>query len=198
MTSPRASAHPDAATLAGYIDRRLGGPEQRAVAEHLIACAACRAGVADVSRVTRAEGARKRAIAGAVAVTGAAAVLALAVLPREVRVPAATGSAPIERAAEAGGPASIRVWSPAAAAGPSVGPASRFAWSPVRAGAQYHLSLTDAAGDEIWTMSTADTAVAFPASIELRRGQEYFWVVDALLPDGSVASSGIRQFRRGP
>ena len=189
MSQSRAGAHPDAATLAGYIDRRLAEADRGVVAEHLIGCVACRGSVADVSRITRAEAARRRAFTGGAMVLGAAAVLLLAVLPRDAGSPPST---PVERVGGAEAIPAILVRSPDARS------TAAFAWSPIAPGAQYRLSLTDAAGEEVWTASTSDTTAALPASVALVRGDDYFWVVDALLPDGGTATSGIRQLPRGP
>jgi hypothetical protein len=198
VTSPRDAVHPDAVTLAGYIDRRLPEGERRGVAEHLISCGACRESVMDVSRVTRAERTRRRAIGGATAVTGIAAALVLLALPRNPPV-AASGSfvLPVERAAPIGTLASIRVWGPDTLPGARVAPVT-FAWAPIATGAQYRLSLTDASGEERWTASTSDTSVISPTTIDLAPDATYYWVVDALLPDGATASSGIRRLPRSP
>ena len=179
--------HPDAATLAAYLDRRLPEEDARGVAEHLIACAACRGGLTDVARVTRIERRRKQAVAGVSVLGGLAAVLVLVALPRDAVAPGAP-AAPAERAGEGGGAPAILVWSGTSA--------SALAWSPVAEGAQYRVTLTDAAGAEIWAASTADTLVALPATLELVAGRDYFWVVDALLPDGATATSGTRRLTR--
>lgn len=189
MTVARAGSHPDAATLAGYIDRRLADADRGAVAEHLIGCVSCRTSVADVSRVTRAESARRRILAGSVTLVGAAAVLVLLALPRDAAVPPA---GPVERASGPQAPPAMLVW------GPAGGSHAIFAWSPVAPGAQYRVSLTDASGEEVWAVSTPDTTATLPASVVLPPGGTYFWVVDALLPDGATASSGIRELSRGP
>ena len=189
MTPSLPGAHPDAVTLAEYIDRRLAEADRGAVAEHLIGCVSCRSNVADVSRVTGAEALRRRALAGATMVMGAAAVLLFVVVPRDATVPPFE---PVERFGGAGAIPAILVWSPDARS------TAAFAWSPIAPGAQYRLSLTDAAGDEVWTVSTPDTTATRPASVVLARGADYFWVVDALLPDGGTATSGIRQLPRGP
>ncbi len=189
MSLPRAGAHPNAATLAGYIDRRLTEADRGAVAEHLIACVSCRTSVADVSRVTRAEAARRWTLTGAAVMLGTAAILLLVIVPRDAGAPP---SAPVERAGGSAALPAIRVWSPGS------GSTTAFAWSPVAPGAQYRIAVTDAAGEEIWTVSTSDTTATLPASDLLVQAGDYFWVVDALLPDGATASSGIRQLPRGP
>lgn len=198
MTSPRDAVHPDAVTLAGYIDRRLPEGERRGVAEHLISCEACRASVMDVSRVTRAESSRKRTIGGATAITGIAAALVLLALPRDAPVAASGSVAPAaERAAAVTTIASIHVWGPDTLPGVRVGSVT-FAWAPITSGAQYRLSLTDASGEERWAASTSDTSATPPDTIDLAPDATYYWVVDALLPDGATASSGIRRLPRAP
>ena len=186
MTQSPLAAHPDAATLAAYLDRRLPDADARGVAEHLIACASCREGLSDVSRVTRGERRRKQVVGGVTALGGLAAVLVLVALPRDAAVPTPP-AAPAERAGEAAGVPAIRAWS---------GTPSALAWSPVAEGAQYRVTLTDAAGDEVWAASTSDTLAPLPAGLELAAGRDYFWVVDALLPDGATATSGTRRLTR--
>ena len=183
-------AHPDTAALAAYLDRRLPEAEARAVAEHLITCATCRGGASDVARVTRAEQRRKRAIAGVSALGGIAAVVVLVALPRGAGAPAprAAPAVPVERAGEAGSVSAIRVWSGITA--------STLAWSPVAAAAQYRVTLTDAVGDEVFSAATADTVMPLPASLALAPGRDYFWVVDAIQPDGATATSGTRRITR--
>jgi hypothetical protein len=187
VTQSPLAAHPDAATLAAYLDRRLPDADARGVAEHLIACLSCREGLTDVARVTRGERRRKQVVGGVTALGGLAAILVLVALPRDAAVPTPP-AAPAERAGEAAGVPAIRVWSGASA--------SALAWSPVAAVAQYRVTLTDAAGDEVWAASTSDTVAPLPPGLELAAGRDYFWVVDALLPDGATATSGTRRLTR--
>jgi hypothetical protein len=186
VTQSALTAHPDAATLAAYLDRRLPDAEARGVAEHLISCASCREGVTDVARVTRGERRRKQVVGAVTALGGLAAVLVLVALPRDAATPPPP-AALAERAGEGAGVAEILAWS---------GTSSALAWSPIAAGAQYRVTLTDAAGDEVWAASTTDTLTPLPAGLELAAGRDYFWVVDALLPDGATATSGTRRLTR--
>jgi anti-sigma factor RsiW len=199
VNTPRSASHPDAVTLAAYIDRRLPDEARRMVAEHLIGCLACRDSVSGVSRVTGVEARRRRTIAAVTAVSGLAAVLVLAALPDGDAVQAPRGRA-IERDASAGTSASIRAWTPVPMVPGARSPtgSTLLAWSPVAPGAQYRISLTDAAGDELWTESTADTTVRLPESLVPSVDADYFWVVDALLPDGATATTGTQRLPRAP
>jgi hypothetical protein len=69
-------------------------------------------------------------------------------------------------------------------------------WAPIEPDARYLLTVTTAEGDSVWELMTADTSAAVPIALE--PGGEYLWYVDALLPDGSSASSGVHHFRVTP
>jgi hypothetical protein len=199
VNSPRSASHPDAVTLAAYIDRRLPDEARQKVAEHLIGCTDCRDSVSGVSRLAGVEARRSRTIAVVTAASGLAAVLVLVALPGGDAEQVSRGPA-IEREAGAGTAATIRVWSPVRALPGSRAPAGSalLAWSPVAPGAQYRITLTDAAGDELWTESTADTTARFPESVAPSADADYFWVVDALLPDGGTATTGTQRLPRAP
>ena len=72
-----------------------------------------------------------------------------------------------------------------------------FTWRSVAEGATYRLSLTDEAGDVLWTVNTPDTTVAL-VDIMLEADQLYYWYVDALLHDGGSATTGVQQFMTPP
>ncbi len=73
-----------------------------------------------------------------------------------------------------------------------------FVWRRAGAEASYRLTVTDPAGGQMWTTATADTVAPLPASVRLARGQAYFWYVDALLPTGESATTGVQEFRTAP
>lgn len=69
-----------------------------------------------------------------------------------------------------------------------------FSWAEVGADATYRLTLTDEGGDPLWTIETQQSTVALPDDVELDPGQRYLWFVDALLADGTHATTGVESF----
>jgi hypothetical protein len=55
--------------------------------------------------------------------------------------------------------------------------------------------LTDAQGRTVWQSSTSDTVLILPEAIPLNGPASYYWNVDALAPDGSSTTTGIREIR---
>lgn len=74
----------------------------------------------------------------------------------------------------------------------------RFVWRSAGPAATYRLTLTDPSGAPVWTSSAPDTAVVLAETVKLEGGRAYFWYVDALLPDGRSATTGVQQFRTSP
>ena len=64
-----------------------------------------------------------------------------------------------------------------------------FLWREVAPGAFYSLTVTDAHGDLIWSGSTSDTLLRLPADLEVEPSDRYFWFVEALLTDGTTATT---------
>ena len=70
----------------------------------------------------------------------------------------------------------------------------RFVWGAVPA-ATYELTLTDAEGRTVWHAATTDTTLILPRTARLSGPASYYWNVDALAPDGSSLTTGIREFK---
>jgi hypothetical protein len=73
-----------------------------------------------------------------------------------------------------------------------------FGWLSVGEDVLYSLAVLDTAGNEVWTGNTTDSILLLPGAVALAQGVNYFWYVDALLPDGRSATTGIHQFRIAP
>lgn len=58
--------------------------------------------------------------------------------------------------------------------------------------ATYRVVVSDSTGQTIYEGNTSDTAISIP--VQLKTGARYYWSVDALVPDGSSASSGAHEF----
>ena len=70
----------------------------------------------------------------------------------------------------------------------------RFIWHSLGNQTNYRFTLTTAEGEGIWTTDTADTTLAAPPTLSMEPNLSYIWYVDALLLDGTAATSGIRRF----
>jgi hypothetical protein len=174
--------------IAAYVDRRLGSEERGAVASHLAECDACRAEVVEVARLVR--GRRQPWILATAGLGVAAAVLVITLVPRGGQPP----DGPVLRNGPDGA-ATIVAISPADSL-PLLPDSVRFVWRAAGMGASYRVTVMDVRGDVVWAGNTADTAVTGDA--RFARGTAYFWYVDALLPDGRTATTGVRTFRTGP
>jgi hypothetical protein len=178
--------------VAAYVDRALSTEARRIVELHLADCEECRQEVAEVTSLVRRS--RHRGWSYIMwPAAAAAAILVLAVLPS--RVDERQGQA-LRTGADEGVPA-ITVVRPAT--GDSLPlDGIDFIWRSFAPDAQYNVRLTTAEGSEVWRTSTRDTSAAPPPNVGLVPGRTYFWYVDALLPDGNSATTGIRRFTVGP
>lgn len=66
---------------------------------------------------------------------------------------------------------------------------SVFVWRQVASGAFYSLTVTDERGDLVWSGSTTDTLLRIPLDLEVEPGERYYWFVEALLTDGTTATT---------
>lgn len=174
--------------LSGYLDDDVSSDERSRVEMHLASCAECRAEFADVRRLLLP---RARSwVPFLVPAAAAAAVLLVVALPRDSEAPSATRARP---------PAEVplAVVSPAPGAEVAPGPVA-FTWRSAGPGANYALTLQEPDGRVAWTSLGADTIAVLPDSLALAPGRTWFWFVDAMLPDGSSLSTGIRRFATRP
>lgn len=197
MTRMGASAehgngHPCGERVAAYVERKLTAEERTELEAHLAECAECRREVAEVALFLRRGGSRRRGwLAPSIAAAAAAALLVVLLWPDGVgeqrggvlREPGAPeGLPPI--AAVSPGP------------GTAVPPGSLvFTWRSVDSDAFYRLTAATAEGEVVWRVETGDTTAVPPAGTRWERGETYYWFVDALLPDGHEATTGVRRFR---
>lgn len=183
--------HPSARLLAGYVDRRLSRVQQDEVEGHLSWCEDCRLLVSQTARMLAARRRRRYALAG-IGTAGAAAAAAIAIL---VIGPAieAERERPVLRAPAAESVETvIPVVRPTGQTSLSEGSLT-FVWRPVGAKTRYRFSLSAPDGREIWGASVDDTVVTLPEDIEVEAGETYVWFVDALLPDGTAATTGLQR-----
>lgn len=181
--------------VAAYLDGRLSGEEVERVESVLAGSAEARAELVEASRLIatiperQTHPNRQWIVVSAVAV---AAVLAVVMVPSLSQRPAVEQVA-TERPAAADAGARIRTVTPED--GAVVGSADvRFAWDAVPL-ATYQLTVTDARGRTVWQAATTDTTLVLPGTAKLSGPASYYWNVDALAPDGSSMTTGIREFK---
>ena len=196
---PAATEHLDPGEISAYLDELLAPADKERVQAHLVDCALCRAEVVEVVDLMEAheEGApRKRwLLAGSLAAAVIATVL--------IGVPALreTGEAPdslrAPEAAEREAVRSVDVIAPA-----SDRPVPRgdlvFEWETVGDDAAYRLTVADAGGSTLWSLETHETRAIPPSDLDLRTGETYLWYVDAVLADGTTATTGVKRLQMAP
>jgi len=174
--------------VAAYADRGLAAPERARVEEHLAACAACRAEVVAVTRLTRSIASRRRwAVMAPLAAAAAVLVLLFAPWQRPgqqagrlpvLREPAVTATVAPTPIVPRGGVATL--------------PA--LIWSSVPHADRYQVTLFDQAGSVLWETHTTDTAVAVPETIRVVLGVPFYWKVAARTELGRWVASDLTSF----
>src|SRR4051794_30225521 len=143
--------HLDAEETARYIAGSVSDDERHRIEAHLARCGECVAEVVAVSRIRRGAGSRKKATLVGLA---AAAAIALAVgvygapkhdgTPDDIRGPRAP-SVPV-----------VPVVAPLA--GELLPPSGSFSWRTIPGAITYRMSISDRQGNQVWTITTSDTA----------------------------------------
>ena len=174
--------------LAGYLDDDLPGEEQSQVELHLASCAECRGELAEVRRLQL--GRRRQWVMVLVPAAAAAAVLLAIALPRQAETPSDIRAGPTAEPP-------LAIVSPVPSDEIAPGPIT-FTWRSAGPGASYTFTLQEADGRVVWTSTVADTVAVLPDSVAFSPGLTWFWLVDALLPDGRSRSSGVQRLRTGP
>lgn len=189
--------HPAAEDIAAYLSGQLAPGASSALDAHLADCRECRRLVVSSRRLLRTHRAPSRLIW--LVPPAAAAVLALVLLAR-VPGPDPWGGEPLRSdSAAAGSEPTIAIPIVFPAEGSMVrADAMVFVWRARAGGPLYRLSLTDAAGRELWSGETTDTILAPPARVLLEPGQTYFWTVDALTADGLSLTTRSKRFTVTP
>ena len=190
--------HLETAVIAAYLDGNLGENDLDDVESHLADCEACSREVLALHDTLRSYERRKVRRVWLPAVAVAAVLAGLFLLQPWVENPALPErEMPLERGAADVDGSSLQALAPEN--GASVGARGLgFAWRSVGPGARYLLTLTTVNGDSVWTAVTADTSAVLPNDVTVIPGEEYYWYVDALLPSGETATTGVRNFRAVP
>jgi hypothetical protein len=186
--------HLDPDLVASYLENTCDGEERARVEAHLAECSDCSREIAALDETIRTLPGlgRGRMAIPLVALGVAAAIAGLIVLrpsdvPEEIPAgpPIVQRSQPEERS-------SIEILAPATGAVVDAGEVI-LRWAPIEPDARYLVTVTSSDGDSVWALMTADSAAAIPVALDA--GGEYLWYVDALLPNGGTASSGIHHFQ---
>ena len=180
--------------VAAYLDGRLEGEELARVEEHLASNPSARQELIEASRIVASTPAREQArfrwLPATAGLAAIAALMLIAVRPRTDPGGASTVSterrAPVEQFDR------IDLVSPLEGQSLDVAAAS-FAWRSIE-GATYRLVVSNASGQILLQRNTTDTLVNVARSLLTNGSGTYYWSVDALAPDGSSVTSGVREF----
>ena len=179
--------HLSSGDVARFVEK-LVSPDERAIIEaHLNECDHCRSDVVTIARLVRRGRGQRRNLVAAPLVAAAAVALWFTW---------GGSPAPADPNAFRDGTEGLQrliVVQPANDAAVRTDTLA-FVWQSAGDGAQYVFKVTDAQGDSVLQLLVSDSSVAIERN-ELRgRGASFFWFVDAVLPDGSTATSGARRF----
>lgn len=180
--------------VAAYLDNTLSDAECARVKAHLADCDVCRREVVSVSKLL-ASAPRSRGRVIAFSGVAAAAVLAFLLLrpSPDPGLPTRVAVRGRDTPLAAEGVSGVRAIAPKGAQ--TTGDNILFVWGRPSPGATYRFTLTDERGEKIWVGSTNDTTLIVPRQFAPVPKQTYNWFVDALLPDGSSATTGITSFQ---
>ena len=176
--------------FAAYADGTVSTDERVRIDGHLASCLSCAKELLALSRLTK-RSATRRYIKIVLPAAAAAAIVLVLVNPSNTIVP----TDPVLR----DGADVTETTVPVEVVTPSSGQQIkrdelRFIWRSLGNQTNYRFTLTTAEGEAIWTTDTADTALAVPSTLSIEPNLSYIWYVDALLLDGTAATTGIRRF----
>jgi hypothetical protein len=189
--NPSSHEHISSEDLSAYLDAETSSEKKAILQAHLAECDDCRAEVAELTDLLRNQG-RRRFWSIAIPTAAAASVAAL-MLVGPLRS-GGEGDPTIQLrpglSAEFEALPEIPVLSPEP--GATVDPDQiEFIWAAFGENPSYRLTLADEGGDPLWTLETTRTRTSLPENVRLTPGGRYFWFVDALLPDGTTATTGM-------
>lgn len=186
--------HLDAGLAASYLEDVCDAEERSRVEGHLAECTECCEELIALEETIRTLPTRRkdRYVIPLVALGAAAALAGLIVLrPSDNPVGLPAESSIVQRS-QPGERSSIAILGPESGAVVEAGEVI-LRWAPVEPDARYLVTVTTSDGDSVWALMTPDSAAAIPVALD--PGGEYLWYVDALLPGGGTATSGIHHFR---
>jgi anti-sigma factor RsiW len=186
--------HLDPGLVASYLENVCDAEQRARVEAHLAECTDCCEELIALEETIRTLPTRRkgRNVIPLVALGAAAALAGLIVLrpsDNPVELPAGT---PIVQRSQPEERSLIAVLGPESGAVVEAGEVV-LRWALVEPDARYLVTVTTSEGDSVWALMTPDSAAAIPVALD--PGGEYLWYVDALLPGGGTATSGIHHFR---
>ncbi len=195
--------------LASFLNGGMVAAERSRIQAHLAECSECRGELVEITKIESrvASGRRWRTAVPLVAAAGLAAVLLAGPLVRQAgdrtpaeetvpAVPEGVRRAP-EAAAEREGVRRFPAIQPRD--GSELNGRPSFEWGVAGGeGTVYRLTITDTGGAPLWSEETSETSLLPPPQLQLEPGRTYLWYVDALLADGTAATTGVLQFRVSP
>ena len=186
--------HLDPRLIAAYLENVCEGEERSRVEAHLAECTECCEELVALDETIRTLPARRRGrvFLPLFALGAAAALVGLIVFRTTDRTEAPSGGSPIVQRSQPEERSSIAILEPESGAVVEAGEVV-LRWAPIEPDARYLVTVTTSAGDSILALMTPDSAAAIPVTLD--PGGEYLWYVDALLPGGGTATSGIHHFR---
>lgn len=188
--SSSSEEHLSADLIGAYLDRMLSSVERDEVEGHLSWCRECRLAAREAAQAMPKRGSGWYVFAGVGSAVAAAAAIALFVMKPAADTHTENQTTRSSAPSGANVPA-IAVVSPSDSAALQSAPVS-FVWRALGPDVPYRFSLSTTDGTELWGGSLTDTVVTLPAGVELLPGETYVWFVDALLPDGRSATTGLR------
>lgn len=194
---PADASHSSASDISAYLDQTLSEGDHKRVETHLATCSECREEVVELSRLLRSYPRRRPLLHWAMA-AGIAATLALMLgrVPWIDEAKHLTGPVEqIERGARPEEDHRLSAWTPAKGV-PHHRDSLILTWGAAQGSrVQYRATLSTSDGQVLWTASTPDTMLVPPRSLDLRKGETFYWYTDAILPDGRTLTTGVQEFR---
>ena len=191
------SDKPSPEEIAAFIDGQLSGEDRARLEAYFASNASARRELIEATRIVATlPPATRRSVTWMpfLGVAAAAAIVLFLVRPLE-RNRVIDKSLPAQRGAVEQSQGIILL-SPAAGESLIDGSQREFRWRSVD-GATYRLIVSDASGKTLLQQNTSDTVFAIPPAIIADHERTYYWSVDALEPDGSSVTSGVREFTAG-
>ena len=195
-SEPLSSTNMGDALLAAYLDRGLGDEERDGLEDHLAGCDECRGRLLAAIGTLGGERRRKRALTAS-----SAAAVAVVMAGIFFLVPSSpTPGTPQLRGSASDTPediAALEAVSPGDGTIVAAGSAL-LVWRSVDGVARYRITVSDPESDVVFEQDVPDTVVALRSIGSLVAGEAYVWYVDALLPDGTSVTTGVRSFTVRP
>ena len=177
-------SHLSVEDIAAYLNGRLYGAAREAFESHLAECRQCRDEVTAARRMMSERNARQRHWI-LPALSAAALLIAIS-----LKSPVSNVREQSTRSGKDAG-SSIATFAPSREGSAA---SLHFIWRDIGRDVLYQLTLSDTTGAAVWETQTRDTSVSLPSDIKLAVGASYLWSVDASMPDGTHATSGIKSF----